>query len=624
MTLEDDRLSREEIIERMTRDDSLYALDTALIRGVQYKVFRHAFPNLNALFRNSRRYGDAESLVFENERYSYAESCRRAAVIAQRLVRDCDVRKGDRVAIAMRNYPEWCLSFAAISSIGAVAVALNSWWQAGELVRGLEDSQTKVVIVDPERLERLKNSLDIIEAKVVVARTVEPLPKGVENLSLWLKDESPDEPPSVEVDPDDAAAIFYTSGSEDYPKGVLSTHRAIISVVMSWSFDLVSKIVSLSDREGRQLIERWLDRGRQALGTNPLELTQTSTLVTLPLFHVTGCHAMFLLPFWTGRKIVMMRSWNPEKALELIETEKITAIHGVPTQSWDLINCCEIHKRDISSVKMVGAGGAPRPPEHLRRIANVFSDARINTAYGMTETNALATNISGDDYLARPTSVGRAVGPLCEVKIVDSDGSTLGPNIDGEICIKSPANFCGYWNRPKDTEKTLRDGWVYSGDIGHLDQEGFLYITDRAKDMVLRGGENISCTEVENALCEHPAVLESAVFGVPDERLGEVVWAEVAVNPSEIPRIGEVDERELSAYLSGRIADFKIPARIRIRRNRLDRGTTEKIDKRRIRARAIKELLEQSQADESLEQDQLEQEQIENLQSTSGEPPSQR
>jgi len=581
----------------MTREDSLFALDTATIRGVQYKVFRHAYPNLDALFRDSLRHGDADSLVFENERYSFVESYRRAEVIARWLTRECGVDKGDRVAIAMRNYPEWCMSFMAMTSIGAVAVALNSWWQTSELVRGIKDSQAKVIIVDPERLERLKNNLDKIETRVAVVRAEEELPKGVEKLSPRLEGDSPSERPSVAIDPDDAAVIFYTSGSEGFPKGALSTHRAIVSTLMSWGFEFLVNVISQASPEDRQLIENWLDQGKQSLGSSPLPMVQTSNLLTLPLFHVTGCHSMFLLAYSMGRKMVILRSWNPEKALQLIESERVTAFSGVPTQSWDLVNSAEIDKRDISSVLLVGAGGAPRPPEHLRRIVGVFSSARINTGYGLTETNALAANISGDDYLARPTSVGRATPPLCEIKIIDSDGSSLGPGMDGEICIKSPSNMCGYWNLPKETAATLRDGWIHSGDIGHFDQDGFLYVTDRAKDMVLRGGENISCTEVENALCEHPAVLESAVFGVPDERLGEVVWAEVAVNPSKIPPSGELDERELRTYLAGRIADFKIPARIGISRDRLVRGATEKIDKRKIRAQAIETSLDQSKED---------------------------
>ncbi len=589
MTLGDGGVTREQVFERMTRDDGPFAVDAVRIHGVQYNVFRHAPPGLHALFRSSLRHGDAVFLVFENERYSFSETYRRAAAIAQRLVRDHHIRKGDRVAIAMRNYPEWCFSYMAITSIGAVAVALNAWWQGDELAYGLKDSHAKLVFADQERFDRLWSVLDGTEAKIVVARPARSLPQGVEDLSGWLQGELPEAMPSVEVTPDDDAALYYTSGTAGYPKGALSTHRAIISAIMSWRFGVIAHLMLVSEPEVRQLFEDWLDKGKEALATHPLPLPRTSALLALPLFHVTGCNTVFLFCASVGRKLVMMRRWTAERALQLIEAEKITNIQGVPTQSWELVNSPDFEKRDVGSLLTVGAGGSARPPEHLRRIVNRLPNVFASTGYGLTETNALGTSIAGEDYIARPTSVGRALQPLCEIKIVDEAGSPLGPGQDGEICLKSIANIRSYWNRPEDTAATIQDGWVRTGDIGHLDHEGFLYITDRAKDIIVRGGENVSCTEVENALCEHPAVFEAAVFGVPDERLGEAVWAEVMVNPHWDPDTGGVDGQVLKDHLAGRLAAFKVPSHIRLRHDPLPRGATEKIDKRRVRSEALQE-----------------------------------
>jgi long-chain acyl-CoA synthetase len=301
----------------------------------------------------------------------------------------------------------------------------------------------------------------------------------------------------------------------------------------------------------------------------------------VPLFHVTGCNVQFLPAFRSGRKLVMMHKWNPERALELIERERITSFGGVPSMVWQVLESPSFATRDTSSVKNVSYGGAPAAPELVRRIQKAFPSGTAGNGYGLTETSSVTTFNSGEDYLRHPDSVGPPV-PVCDIRIVDAEGRELAPGELGEIWIRGPNVVRGYWNRPEDTRQSFGEGptlgWLRSGDIGRVDAEGFLYIVDRAKDMVIRGGENVYCVEVESVLYEHPAVMDAAVVGLPHQVLGEEVAAVVQLKPG-----AEVGAADLRDHVAARLAAFKVPVRIDLRSEPLPRNANGKILKKQLR-----------------------------------------
>ena len=577
-------MTSEEAMNLLVNPPSPYALHRERISGVEFTVFTHAPRNLGTIYALSSIHDERTMLVFEDERYGFADVRQRAANLAHHMVHTLGVKKGDRVALAMRNLPEWCFTYMAATSIGAVIVPLNGWWTGPELSYGLTDCGATLLVADRERADRVLPLLpavnDALQCKVLVARPGNDLDPRARSLDPLL--EGAFALPAVDVAPDDDASIMYTSGSTGQPKGVVSTHRAVVGAVITWEAVLFSRLMTELPAPLVERIKAWLGRGAEAIASRPLDLPQASGLVTLPMFHVTGSNVQFLPAFRSGRKIVLMHKWNPERALELIEREKITDFGGVPTMSWELVNSPDFAKRDTSTLRSLSAGGAARPPEHVKRLREQAAHAIPSTGYGMTETNSLGSAIGGDDYALRPASVGKALPPLIELKVIDDAGRTLGPDEDGEICIKGSTNMRCYWNQPEETAKVLKDGWMHTGDLGHIDSEGFLFITGRAKDIVIRGGENISCPEVEHALYEHPAVFEAAVYGVPDERLGEALAATVRVREGHTLGV-----EELQAHVRARLASFKVPSLITLQADPWPRVGSEKIDKRSVRKQAL-------------------------------------
>jgi len=547
----------QEAVEQLTGPGGPYEIREAEIRGHRLRVFANTPPSLRALFESTRSRGDAPFLVYEDETWSFAEVMRRADALGAALVERYGVRPGDRVAIGMRNYPEWIVAFAAITGVGGVAVSLNAWWTADELEFGLSDSGSVVLVADVERAERAAPALSKLSIRAIVARSEgAPLPPGCER---WEDVALPGAAmPDVDIDPHADATILYTSGTTGRPKGAVSTHHAVLSALLS--FGCQASVRALRSDEA------------QAPRKHP-----TSFILVVPLFHVTGCVAVMLSCVAAGCKLVMMYKWNPERALELIEREKITNFVGVPTMSWDLLESPDFARRDTSSLVSVGGGGAPAPPELVRRIDRGFRNGAPGIGYGMTETNAYGPQNAGDDYLRRPSSCGRTV-PTVEIKVADETGKALPPGAVGEIWFRGPNLIRGYWNRPEATAETIVDGWLRSGDLGRVDEDGFLYVEDRVKDMVLRGGENVYCAEVEAAIYEHPAVYEVAVFGLPHPRLGEEVAAMVYLRPGQ-----ELGEDALRAHVAERLAGFKVPTVIAWASEALPRNASGKILKREIR-----------------------------------------
>jgi long-chain acyl-CoA synthetase len=559
--------SWEQALATLTAPDGPFALVDARIRGVPVRLFRNAPATLRDLVAGARAKGDAEYLVYEDERHTYAQAAARVDALAAALVGRYGVGRGDRVAIAMRNYPEWVFAYFAATSIGAIAVGLNAWWTTEELDYGLRDSGARVVLADAERLERIAPLLDELVARgvrVVVVRArgrAGAVRAGVEHLEDAVASYAGAALPEVAVDPDDDATILYTSGTTAHPKGVVSTHRAIVQSLYAFACRAIANSVARPPKEPHPF--------------------PTCYILIVPLFHVTGLVPVMLGATLGGSKLVMMYKWSPERALELIERERVTTFVGVPTQSHDLLESPRFAATDTSSLLSVGGGGAAAPTALVARIERSFARGRPNIGYGMTETNAFGPGNTGDDYVRKPASTGRVV-PICELRVIDpASGETLPAGEPGEVCFRGPHVFRGYWNKPKETAEVLSDdGWLRTGDIGYLDDEGFLFLVDRAKDIVLRAGENISCTEVENVVYAYPDTYECACFGLPHERLGEELAVAVVPKPGHT-----LDPEALKHHVGEHLAAFKVPSRVFVLDEPLPRNASGKFLRRALRDR---------------------------------------
>ena len=547
----------------ITGPGQIFELIDAEVRGVKMKVFKNAPAHLGQLFAGSRAHGDKPFLVYENETFTFAQAADHIDALASLLVNTYGVKKGDRVAVAMRNFPEWVMSFAAIISVGAINVSMNSWWTEDEMDFALEDSGATVLICDQQRFDIGAASCVKKNIKVLVVRAEKPLPAGIDK---W-EDVLPlgDAHPGADIQPDDDATILYTSGTTGRPKGAVSTHRAVISSLMAFS--------------ARNNV--FLMSGTKLKEVDGPEIP-TSFILIVPLFHVTGCVPVMMSCFIAGLKLAIMYKWDPEKALEMIEREKITNFVGVPTQSWDLVNSPAFDKYDTSSLRAVGGGGAPSPTSLVGKVNDKVKNGNPQLGYGMTETNAFGPAITGSDYLSHPTSTGRATWPMI-VEVRDENLKPVPTGQSGEIWFFGPMLIRGYWNRPDATAETIVDGWLRSGDLGRLDADGYVYVEDRVKDMILRAGDNVYGAEVESAIYEHPAVHEAAVFGVPHERLGEEVGVAI------LPNAGmTLTPEELWAFLDAKIAKYKIPTQVVIMTEPLPRNAAGKFLKRELQQHVVK------------------------------------
>ena len=547
----------------LTAPGQPFEMAEVTIRGVPTRTWRNAPADLREVLEASRERGDATFLVYEDERLSFAEHADAVTALAHVLVDRWGVDRGDRVAIAMRNFPEWSVAFWAAACVGAVVVPLNAWWTGPELEYGVADSGSKILFCDLERLERLGPHLDDLAlTAVVVAKAGDAVVAPALRLEDVVGARDPGRAlPDVHLEPDDDATIFYTSGTTGRPKGALGTSRNICTNL----FSLLLGQARNAARSG----------GAPAPDVAPV---QNAYLLSVPFFHATGCHSILVANLAFGGKIVIMHKWDPERALELIEREQVTTFGGVPSMVWQVLESPSFEQRDLSSVRSIGYGGAPAPPELVRRIESMFPGRTPSNGYGLTETSSVTTQNIGVDYLRKPDSVGVPV-PVCDVRVVDEEGAPLPEGAVGELLIRGPNVVKGYWGRPEATaEAFLDDGWFRSGDVARIDDEGFVFIVDRAKDMVIRGGENVYCAEVEAALFEHPAVTDVAVFGVPHRVLGEEVAAVVRLKPGE-----EATADALQAHVRERLAAFKAPAHIWFRDEELPRNPAGKVLKRQLR-----------------------------------------
>ena len=554
----------------LTAPGSPLEMDEAVIHGVRTRVWKNAPPTTRDLLAIGRAHGDKTFLVYETERANFEAFTRAALAVAAELTA-AGVKKGDRVALIMRNLPEWPAIFFGAGTVGAIVTPLNAWWTGPELEYGLVDSGSKVAFVDAERLERISEHLancpDL--KRVYVSRSSEemthPIVARLEDVTGkvgdWMKLPA-GEMPTVPLAPDDDATILYTSGTTGKPKGALGTHRNMLCNIFASA--------SVAARN-------FLRRGEAVPAPDP-NAPQRSSLLSVPFFHATGCFAVMGPSLFAGAKIVLMRKWEPELAMQLIEREKVNGAGGVPTIAWQLIEHPNRHKYDLSSLESMAYGGAPSAPELVRKIVETFPKSLPGNGWGMTETSATCTSNSAEDYEHRPDSCGPAVA-VCDLKIMTIDGTReLGVGEVGELWARGPNIVKGYWNKPEATAATFTEGWVKTGDLARLDEEGFCFIIDRAKDMLIRGGENIYCIEVENVLYEHPAVMDAALVAVPHKQLGEEPGAVVHLKPGQ-----HTTEDELRAFVAGKLAAFKVPVKVVFWPETLPRNANGKILKTELK-----------------------------------------
>lgn len=558
-------MSLAQVKAALTAPGQRFEMEEAEIRGVRTRVWKNAPPTLGVLAQLARLYGERVFTIYEDERVTFEANYRATCHLAQRLS-EMGVGKGDRVALAMRNLPEWPTIFFAATSLGAIIVPLNAWWTGGELEYGLKDSGAKVLFVDAERHARLRDCYDQLPdlERVVVSRCDEELGGNVSRLEVLIGTRAdwaslPDIPfPKAEVAPDDDATIFYTSGTTGSPKGALGTHRNICTNILS---------------SGYSAAKAMLRRGEMP----PAVIPHKVGLLVIPLFHVTACSAALMGGVATGQTIVFMRRWDAERAMQIIQDEKVTFTGGVPTIAWQLLEHPAREKYDLSSLEAISYGGAPSAPELVKRIYEEFG-ALPGNGWGMTETMATVTQHSGEDYLSRPTSAGQPVA-VADLKIMTVEGDRELPVGEvGELWARGPMIVKGYWNKPEATAETFVDGWVRTGDLAKLDEEGFVYIVDRAKDIIIRGGENIYSSEVEDVLYAYPGVTDAALIGVPHRTLGEEPVAVVHMAPG-----ASATEAELQDFVRARLAAFKVPVQVRFVADTLPRNANGKILKKDLR-----------------------------------------
>ena len=537
----------------LTGEGGQLALGSHMRRGVEMPTIAVAPPTLAAYFAHyCQEHAAATFLVSDDERITFAEIHTAAMRIARGLIAEHGIAKGDRVGIAMRNSPAWIALYMGILIAGGVATLLNGWWQSEELAAAIEDVDCTLIFADAPRVDRLKG----IDTRVI----------GIDDCLPFAESIAPaiggadDDVALPEVTADDHATILFTSGSTGRSKGALSDHRGVMQGVFNYLAQAVM-MLGLAQQDGTA------------------SDAQPSTLLSVPLFHVTAEIPLMLQSFAIGRKIVMMKKWDAEEAMRLIEKEKISYFVGVPLMSFEIVNHPNRSNYDLSSVTDFAAGGAPRPVEHVKRIDKEMGGSAPLIGYGLTETNAVGTGNWRTNYIAKPNSAGRPSAPLVDLAILDAAGKSVPQGERGEICIRSVANFLEYWGMPDATaEAYTDDGYFRTGDIGYLDEDGYVFIVDRKKDIIIRGGENISCQEVEAALYQHPDVAEAAVFGLDDERFGEVPGAVVHAQGD-----ATLNEGELRTFLAEHIAAFKVPTRIWVSAVALPRLGTEKIDKVTLR-----------------------------------------
>lgn len=541
-----------------------FELETIAVRGSPTKTFRAAPATVRDMWLPTRAFGDRTYIIYEGERISYAQAHAAVGAAANWLLAN-GLRHGDHVAIAMRNYPEWLLAYWACLSVGLCVVGVNAWWTGEEIDYALRDSAPKAIICDRERLDRIGAYIRAApDTRLVVVRS-DDIPPGATGWAEVIA--SPGEMPEAAIDPEDDACIFYTSGTAGFPKGAVLTHRNCITNIYN--------ILFAAQAQGLAV--------RRGTGTPATPAQPSITLIPTPFFHVTGNNCLAYSVTLSGGAMVLMYKWDPTEALKLIERERISVVSGVPVMTREILNHPHLADFDTSSLLSIAGGGASFQQDLIGQVEERLPTARPRTGYGMTETSGSITTISADFLADKPTSVGRIL-PAFDYRFVDDDGRDVPEGEAGELWVRGGAVIKGYLHKPEATAETITDGWLHTGDLARVDAEGFLHIVGRKKDMVIRGGENVYCAEVENVIQQHPGVAECCVFGIPDDRLGEAVAAAIVAKPGKA-----LTEAMILAYCDGRLARHKIPSRIWFLDRPIPRNATGKFMKRELPAMLLAE-----------------------------------
>jgi long-chain acyl-CoA synthetase len=542
----------------LTGPEGAFEITEIELRGQRLKAYKTALPDIRALWLATAAFAERTYLVYEDERLSFADSHARVAAIAAWLAAQGLV-PGDRVAIAMRNYPEWMLIYWACTASGLAVVGMNAWWTPEEMAYALADSAPRALFLDAERLARVASRPAMAAGMLLVGVRLPAPAAGVVDFTAIIA--AGGSLPDVSIDPDDDACIFYTSGTTGHPKGAQLTHRGCITNLYNMMYASASTALAM----------------QKAKGIVPPVAPPPVALITTPLFHVTANNCGAFATTAAGGTMVLMYRWDAGEALRLIQRERVTAMSGVPVMAREVISHPDFATTDTSSVVSLGGGGAQVPPDLVHKIDNKMAQARPNTGYGMTEVCGIITSNNGDFFVGKPESAGPYM-PSFEAKCVDDAGNMVPPGDTGELWVRGAAVIKGYINRPEATAAAITDGWLHTGDIARIDADGFVYIVDRKKDMVLRGGENVYCAEVEAALYRHPAVAECSVFGVIDERLGEEVGAALLLKPGT-----QVSATDLRAHCAALIASYKVPRYLWLQAEPLPRNASGKFLKRELR-----------------------------------------
>jgi len=553
------------VLADLTGPGGAFEIVTEDVLGVPLQVYKNRLHSLGELIAMADGRAGVDFLVQGDRRLTYDEHNARVRRVAASFG-ELGVGHGDRVAILSANNVEWVVLWWAAAAIGAVVVPLNAWWKTDELEFGLRDSGAKLLFCDPKRWQAVRDLVEALPELEHVFVTELEEPDGVARPGGELLGDDPGMLPDAGVDEDDLFAIVYTSGTTGRPKGATLTHRQAVANLQN-IFCLGIANASRGGEAAPELSSK----------------VQSATLLVVPLFHVTGCLSTMMLSYASGAKLVLMPPgrFDPDAAMATIERERVTSFGGVPTIMWRIVESPSFDEYDLSTVVRVSYGGAPAAPELVQRIHERFPKVRktLATAYGLTESASVATSNTGDDYRTHPDSVGRPA-PTVEIGVVDPDGHPVPTGATGEIWLRGPTIMRrGYWNRPDATAEAITpDGWFRSGDIGRFDEDGFLYLVDRAKDMIIRGGENVYCVEVEQVLFEHPDVVDAAVVGVPHKVLGEEVKAVVQLKPGSSATV-----EDLRTHCSARLANFKVPEYVELRDEPLPRNPAGKVLKNLLR-----------------------------------------
>ncbi len=556
------QMTWDEVVARLTGPGAPFEMVLEEVRGLPMRNFKHREPTLREKIANSALHGDAVFLVQGERRISYAEHARRVWGAARALREEHGLRRGDRLAVLAYNSPDWLISLFGAVCAGGIGVGLNGWWTRQEIAYGLADSGSRYLVVDERlwpRVETLVGELPGLERVFFVG---EHAPRGTVPIGEILipHDERPTDP----IDPDDPFVLLYTSGTTGRAKACITTHRGTVTQVMGILFSGVA--------------------GALVGGANPVPADggQAASLVTSPLFHVGGLHSGVCTAMTVGAKLVFPRGrFDPDECMGLIERERISMWGAIPTMLHRVVHSPNLARYDLSSLRAVSFGGAPTPPETIERARAVLPvEPTFSNAYGLTETHGVATLNGGKDLLGRKTSIGRPI-PVLDLKVVDEQGREVPPGQLGELVFYGPTVTPGYWNQPEATAETVRSGWLHTGDLGYRDPEGFFFVVDRAKDMILRGGENVYCVEIENCLAEHPAIDEAAIVGVPDREYGERVKAIVRLRPA-----ARLDAAGVQRHVAAHLAAFKVPELVEFTEEPLPRNPAGKLLKNLLRGKA--------------------------------------